>query len=241
MRPFPVTDAMELRPACGQCHRPLSESAPAYICSSESTWCPECYRSFHGLCPECGGELVRRPRPSRRASAADVAAPPCEAPTQLRIRRAEVADVPAIAPLFDQYRQFYGESPDHDGAAKFLLERLSRGESTVLVAEESGRAVGFVQLYPMFSSVSMDRMFVLNDLFVDLRVRRRGIGRSLLAEARSVALAAGARSMILDTAVDNPAQRLYESDGWVMDTAFLHYERHLSDGVVAARSPGSGP
>jgi len=63
--------ALELRPNCECCDRDLPPDAEAYICSFECTWCPDCAREvLHGVCPNCGGELVRRPvRPANKLAA----------------------------------------------------------------------------------------------------------------------------------------------------------------------------
>jgi uncharacterized protein len=53
---------LEIRPNCECCDRDLAVDAEAYICSFECTWCAGCADSFPGrACPNCGGELVRRP------------------------------------------------------------------------------------------------------------------------------------------------------------------------------------
>src|SRR5512133_197515 len=97
----------------------------------------------------------------------------------ITVRRAVAADADTLAPLFDAYRTFYGKPADLDGARRFLAERLSRGESVVFLAFDGAEAVGFTQLYPSFSSASMARIFVLNDLFVAPAGRRRGVGAAL--------------------------------------------------------------
>ncbi len=60
---------LELRPNCECCGRDLAPASPdARICSYECTFCADCAdRKLHGICPNCGGELVRRPvRPADR-------------------------------------------------------------------------------------------------------------------------------------------------------------------------------
>lgn len=142
--------------------------------------------------------------------------------------RLAVEQVDPVAPLFDAYRQFYGRPPDPDGARRFLAERLGRSESVILAVVEGGRALGFTQLYPSFSSVSMRPVWILNDLFVAEEARRRGVGARLLRAARDHALRTGAVRLALSTAVTNTAaQALYEREGWRLDTAFLHYEYEL--------------
>jgi GNAT superfamily N-acetyltransferase len=97
----------------------------------------------------------------------------------------------------------------------------------VLLAESQGQAVGFTQLYPSFSSVSMARVFVLNDLFVAPTARRLGVGEALLAAAADHARQLGAVRLSLNTDVQNlPAQALYESMGWARDQKYFAY--HLS-------------
>jgi GNAT superfamily N-acetyltransferase len=133
-----------------------------------------------------------------------------------------------VAPLFDAYRQFYGKASDLVGARQFLSERLQRGESVIFAVIEDGKALGFTQLYPSFSSVSMKPIWILNDLYVVEGARRRGGGARLLAAARDHAKQAGAVRLQLSTAVDNAkALALYEQQGWRKETAFLQYEFEL--------------
>lgn len=55
---------LELRPNCECCNRDLPpESRDAFICSFECTFCRTCKDTvLEGVCPNCGGELVARPR-----------------------------------------------------------------------------------------------------------------------------------------------------------------------------------
>jgi hypothetical protein len=60
---------LQLRPNCECCDRDLAPGSPdAMICSYECTFCRNCAEvRFVGRCPNCGGELVRRPvRPPER-------------------------------------------------------------------------------------------------------------------------------------------------------------------------------
>lgn len=143
------------------------------------------------------------------------------------IRRATVADVPSLAPLFDAYRQFYQQAPHLPLAQAYLHERLSRHESVVLLAETPDIA-GFCQLYPSFCSVEAGPIHVLYDLFVAPDARRSGAARALLLAAIEYARAAGSLRLDLSTARNNTqAQALYESLGWVRDEVFLVYSLAL--------------
>lgn len=85
--------------------------------------------------------------------------------------------------------------------------------------------VGFTQLYPTFSSISMKRNWILNDLFVDSDAREQGVGNMLLQTAKEYAIQTGAKGISLCTTVDNKqAQRLYEKNGYVRDSHYYHYE-----------------
>ena len=141
------------------------------------------------------------------------------------VRRAGVGDLDDVAPLFDGYRQFYGQRSDPAAARAFLAERLRRDESVIFVAIADDVTLGFTQLYPSFSSVSLRRLWILNDLFVSPAARRGGVGRRLLERARDWAVETDAKGLTLTTAVTNSAARsLYESCGWRRDDEFAHYQ-----------------
>ncbi len=144
------------------------------------------------------------------------------------LRRATLADLFRLVPLFDAYRQFYGQPSDPTRAERFLRERLAGNESVIYLAEESSAVLGFVQLYPSFWSVIGCRSWILNDLFVDPASRRTGAGRALMDRARAHAEETGAGGLSLATQRTNlAAQRLYQSLGWRRDEEFFHYELPL--------------
>jgi ribosomal protein S18 acetylase RimI-like enzyme len=145
--------------------------------------------------------------------------------SELQIAAATPDDVGEAVPLFDAYRQFYRKPPDVEGARRFLFARLSKGESVLFLARQDGRAVGFVHLYPVFSSVQMNRLWILNDLYVTPEARKMGVARALLDRARQLATETRADWLTLETEPNNAtAQRLYQSLGWQLEEdAFLRY------------------
>lgn len=144
------------------------------------------------------------------------------------IRQATIEDLEALVPLFDGYRQFYRQPSNLEAAREFLGQRLRRRESTVFIAESGGQAVGFAQLFPTFSSVSLAPAFVLNDLFVLAEFRRFGVGQRLLEAAVAFCRSAGAVRVSLSTAVTNHAARaLYEASGWQRQADFEVYVSKL--------------
>ena len=150
-------------------------------------------------------------------------------PDAIAVRRAAPSDLPVVAQLFDGYRQFYGQEPDLDRCSQFMSERLSNGDSYVLVAlNTAGEGVGFTQLYPIFSSVRMAPVWILNDLFVHPSARGRGVASRLMKAAAAVAREHGVAGLQLETAADNePAKALYDKLGWNLDSEFHHYSMIL--------------
>ncbi|MCR6495601.1 GNAT family N-acetyltransferase [Thermomonas sp. S9] len=149
----------------------------------------------------------------------------------LAIVRAGPADLDDLALLFDAYRQFYGQPADLARAREWLRSRLRLGEAVALLARRDGAAVGFAQLYPIFSSVRTARLWVLNDLYVAADARRSGVGRTLLDSAAAFARSDGAAGIALETARDNAAARaLYRAAGWRED-ATQWYSLDFAAGV----------
>jgi ribosomal protein S18 acetylase RimI-like enzyme len=154
----------------------------------------------------------------------------------LAIKRATVTDSNLIAPAFDAYRVFYQQTSDIELARKYLSERLKNQESVIFFAYDrsnerpkaSHDCLGFVQLYPSFSSVSAKPMWILNDLFITQTARRRGIAKQLMAAAKQHAKETNAKGLILETDTDNTnAQSLYESLGYQKSSDVFHYQLWL--------------
>ena len=147
----------------------------------------------------------------------------------MNVRRATVEDVDAIAPLFDLYRTFYEQPSDLALAHRFIGERLQQGESVIFLAEMDGKAVGFTQLFPSFSSVGATRIWILNDLYVDATARRQGVAQALLQAASEFARADGARRLELETDHGNDsAQALYRRLGWELFDGTLRFRFALN-------------
>ncbi len=150
----------------------------------------------------------------------------------MKIIRIEQSQCELVVKLFNDYRIFYKQPSDIDLARAFLQQRLKNNESVVFVAIDSDVAIGFTQLYPKFSSMRAIRDWVLNDLFVDPKFRKKGIGEKLIQEAIAFARLDGATFVDLSTAVDNyTAQSLYERIGFIRkgnDSEFYAYRKKLS-------------
>jgi GNAT superfamily N-acetyltransferase len=133
----------------------------------------------------------------------------------LQITRAAKEDIVSIAPLFDAYRQFYKQDTDIAGAINFLTERLTNNESVIFKASINNMPVGFCQLFPIFSSVSMRRTWLLNDLYVLENARGQGIAAALLQKAKEWGQQTNSKWLLLQTDANNKtAQSVYIKNGW---------------------------
>ncbi|MFJ2691596.1 GNAT family N-acetyltransferase [Pseudomonas sp. NPDC087336] len=139
--------------------------------------------------------------------------------------RADASHIDTIVPLFDAYRGFYGQPSNLPQSRHFIAERIARDESVIFFAEDAnGQALGFVQMFPTFSSIDAHRTWLLGDLFTTPAARGKGVGTLLMNTARDFARLMGAKGMTLETATDNfSAQRLYESLGYVRDPGYYTY------------------
>jgi ribosomal protein S18 acetylase RimI-like enzyme len=146
----------------------------------------------------------------------------------MEISLARVEHIEDLSELFDRYRIFYNQSSNLKAARKFLEDRFHNHDSIIFVANDNSQMVGFTQLYPSFSSVSMQRIWILNDLFVRETYRGRGAAKLLMDAAEKYARETSAVRVVLATQVSNTvAQSLYESRGYIRDEKFYHYTLNL--------------
>ncbi len=147
----------------------------------------------------------------------------------MHVLQARSEHIEEVARLFDQYRVFYNQSSDIEAAKNFLQERFRNDSSIIFVASQDNCLIGFIQLYPSFSSVSMRPIWILNDLFVEERFRNQGAANLLMAAAEELARKTGAVRIVLATQMSNfAAQALYQSRGYSKDEEFYHYSLSLS-------------
>jgi GNAT superfamily N-acetyltransferase len=145
--------------------------------------------------------------------------------TAITIRKATIGDMAPLSELFDAYRVFYKKVSDPEGAKNFLKERILNNESVLFVSlNEAGVMTGFVQLYPVFSSTRMKRLWLLNDLFVHPVYRGQGISKLLINKAKEQAEQSGSCGLILETAKTNTTGNgLYPAVGFTMDNEHNYY------------------
>lgn len=136
----------------------------------------------------------------------------------IQINKATIEDLDLLVPLFDGYRIFYKQPSNLVAAKDFLKKRFKNNDSLIYTAFINNEAVGFTQLYPLFSSVSMLPLMLLNDLYVDHNYRNKGIGEALINRAKTHCKVENLKGLCIQTAHDNRAQHLYERMGFKRDT-----------------------
>ncbi len=141
------------------------------------------------------------------------------------IKNATLHELDTLSHLFDAYRVFYKQPSNIEGAKVFLKERITQQESEIFVAyTSSDQIVGFVQLYPIFSSTRMKRLWLLNDLFVDPQYRGQGFSKQLIERSKQLCHETNACGLILETAKSNDiGNQLYPSTGFELDKDHNYY------------------
>jgi ribosomal protein S18 acetylase RimI-like enzyme len=140
------------------------------------------------------------------------------------IRKATLTDLLPLSELFDLYRQFYDKSSDIEAGKEFLKERFKKNESEVFIAISDSKIVGFVQLYPLFSSTRMKRLWLLNDLFVHPDFRGKGFSVQLIEVAKQLCIETNACQLTLETSkLNTVGNNLYPKAGFEIDSENNYY------------------
>ncbi len=149
------------------------------------------------------------------------------------ITRADVTHAHDVAVLFNEYRQFYERRDDLAAAEQFICSRLVDESSVIFIAKDNqGLGLGFIQMYPSFSSLGLAPMLNLNDVYVTQHDRCVGIGRALVLQGASYAKAHNMSYLMLETQQKNQrAQGLYEGLGFVRNQHFYTYEFEIHQGL----------
>lgn len=141
-------------------------------------------------------------------------------------RKATKNDLNQVSELFNAYRVFYRKETAIDNARTFLQERITNNDSEIFVAEnEKSQLIGFVQLYPLFSSTRMKKFWLLNDLFVDPNHRSKGISIGLIERSKQLVKETNACGMSLETEKSNQiGNSLYQKTGFELNKSCNFYE-----------------
>ena len=144
----------------------------------------------------------------------------------MNYRKATEQDLNQVAELFDAYRVFYRKTSDIDGAKSFINDRFKQNDSEIFIAEDAQQnIVGFTQLYPLLSSTRMQKLWLLNDLFVNQNSRTKGVGIGLIEKAKELVVETKACGMFLETEKTNDiGNNLYPKTGFNFNNTSNFYE-----------------
>ncbi|EXE39461.1 GNAT family N-acetyltransferase [Acinetobacter baumannii] len=135
-----------------------------------------------------------------------------------QIREATVQDLEELSELFNQYLEFYGKNRKPEKANNFLLSNIENHHSKIFVAQKNQQLLGFIQLYPSWSSLQMGRVWIINDLFVQAASRQLGVGQALMRKGIEFAKRHDAVYVELETSKENfIAQQLYRKLGFMIE------------------------
>jgi ribosomal protein S18 acetylase RimI-like enzyme len=143
----------------------------------------------------------------------------------MEVSKASAEDLLELASLFDAYRVFYEQVSDLQASKQFISERVMQGDSVIFVSKnEDGTLTGFVQLYPLFSSVRMKKLWLLNDLYVDPLYRGLKISVMLIDCAKKLVDETNAAGLILETSKSNTiGNNLYRRADFKLDLDHNYY------------------
>ena len=105
----------------------------------------------------------------------------------MHIRIAINEDLQSLTPLFDEYRKSLGQDSRLADCKEFIESRLLENDSVIFIGFLMDIPVGFIQLYPAFSSLLLKPLWYFDDLFVAEPYRKRGIGTELVKKAKELA------------------------------------------------------
>lgn len=144
------------------------------------------------------------------------------------VRRATFEDLNQLAILFDEYRQFYGSSPNIKESFHFLNQRFKNKQSVIFIHAKDDVITGFIVLYLGFSSLTCSIYYILDDVYVTPVYRRQGSAKQLIDTAILFARQENAQRISLETQKNNDhSHQLYEKMGFVKDTEFQSYHCFL--------------
>jgi ribosomal protein S18 acetylase RimI-like enzyme len=142
----------------------------------------------------------------------------------INIRQAVIQDIPRIIPVFDSYREYFKQKSDPIATEQFLFNRFEHRESVLYLAELGDELVGFAHLYPSFSSLSLQRVWILNDFFISESFRNQGVGKRLIEKVKEFARLTKAKGIELSVEHTNiNAWTFWEKRDFMLDKEFRYY------------------
>jgi len=131
-----------------------------------------------------------------------------------------------LVEIFEEYRLFCGCEPSPKETKAFLKKLICNQESVLFIAIDSDtdKLMGFVNLYPSYSTLALQRLWILNDLGVSSHFRGKGVSKALIQKVQEFAKETNAVRIELKTAVQNTtARNLYKAMDFTIDADNVYY------------------
>jgi GNAT superfamily N-acetyltransferase len=136
-------------------------------------------------------------------------------------------DLPDLLRLMRGYCDFYEVAPADEALlamSRVLIEDPERQGLQLIARDDDGQAVGFATIFWTWSTLSADRLGVMNDLFVSQDARGGGVADALIAACADQCRDRGVPELAWQTAKTNArAQAVYERVGATRDDRWLDY------------------
>nr|WP_263323282.1 GNAT family N-acetyltransferase [Neobacillus sp. Marseille-Q6967] len=143
---------------------------------------------------------------------------------KLITRQATIQDLGRIIPIFDSYREYFGQPKNPEAVERFLFQKFERLESIIYIAEQDSEVIGIAQLYPVFSSLTLERVWLLNDFFISEQYRNRAVGTMLFNKVKEFSSLTKAKGIELTVEhVNQKAWQFWERQGFKLDEEFRSY------------------
>ena len=144
----------------------------------------------------------------------------------MHIVKCTEAHLESLVDIFEEYRQFCGFDRSQKKTKVFLKKLILNEESTIFIAIDSEKdsVMGFVNLYPSYSSLALRRLWILNDLGVSSSYRGKGVSKALIQKVQEFAKETNAIRIELKTELKNTiARSLYQSMNFTVDEDNAYY------------------
>jgi GNAT superfamily N-acetyltransferase len=150
------------------------------------------------------------------------------------------ADLDELLPLMRGYCDFYEVAPSDEALLAMSRKLIADPElegMQLIARDDDGAAVGFATIFWTWSTLTADRLGVMNDLFVSEAARGSGHADALIAECAARCRERGATELAWQTAHSNArAQAVYDRVGAKRDDRWLDYSLTVEPGATTPDS-----
>ena len=134
----------------------------------------------------------------------------------MKLFKAEQWNIDVLLPLFEAYRQAYGQAENPERTLAFLTNRIN----------ENAQAIGFVQLYPRLSSLQLQRYWQITDIFVLEHAQQTEIYAALISKAKDFVHFTQSNRLVAELAQNQYS--MLESEGFKLNPKERLFELSLS-------------